>query len=127
MTIATGVQVTVETNWIGDLVPQNLRAWFTSVKSVVSLIGMISLGLFFGWIIDNYGKGEDLCITSMWLYLLVAFSHIMAIALIWKVPDRKPQPVGIFSRLRGQAADWHRTQNHCRGQAEIPKPVSGDP
>ena len=98
MTIATGVQITVETNWIGDLVPQNLRGWFTSVKSVVSLIGMISLGLFFGWVIDNYGKGEDLCITSMWLYLLVAFSHIMAIALIWKVPDRKPQPVGIFSK-----------------------------
>ena len=97
MTIATGIQVTVETNWIGDLVPQNLRGWFTSVKSSVSLIGMVTLGLFFGWVIDH---GDDLCFTSMWLYLIVVISHIAAIALIWKVPDKVPQPVGIFSRSK---------------------------
>ncbi|MEG2076969.1 MAG: MFS transporter, partial [Victivallaceae bacterium] len=93
MSVATGVQCMIETNWIGDLVPLEKRGWFVSVKSVVTLLGMTLLGLFFGWAVDN---NPDLPVTSLWIYSLVAVSHVAAILLIKTIPDREPQCANFF-------------------------------
>lgn len=95
MCIATGIQLNVEGNWIGDIVPLRLRGWFTSMKSSISVIGIIVLALLFGFVIDN---SPDILSASAWLYVVVALSHILGIALILKVPDKKPQIANFFSR-----------------------------
>ena len=95
MSIATGIQTTIETSWIGDLVPQSLRGWFYSVKTVVSIIGMVVLSLLFGFLVDN---SPELSKSAFWLYLVVALSHVMAISIILKIPDRKPLPAKVFAR-----------------------------
>lgn len=95
ISIATGIQTTIETSWIGDLVPQTLRGWFYSIKTVVSIIGMVVLSLLFGFLVDN---SPDLSTSAFWLYLVVALSHILAITIIIKIPDKKPLPAKIFAR-----------------------------
>ncbi|MBE6369022.1 MAG: MFS transporter [Lentisphaerae bacterium] len=93
MSVATGVQLAIETNWIGDLVPQNCRGWFTSIKSIISLIGMSLLALLFGFIVDNMGS---LILAGVGCFLVVALSHVLAICLIKEVPDREPKIKPIF-------------------------------
>ena len=93
MSIATGVQLAIDTNWIGDLVPENCRGWFSSVKSIISLIGMSALSLTFGYIIDNLGS---LIWAGVGCFMIVAFSHILAICLIREVPDREPKIKPVF-------------------------------
>lgn len=103
MAIATGIQLTIETNWIGDLVPQEFRGWFVSVKTSISIVCMVVLALFFGFIVDN---SVSLPKVSFWLYIVVALSHILAISLILGIPDRKPQTVSFFSKKKGERLNY---------------------
>lgn len=103
MAVATGIQVTIETNWIGDLVPEHLRGWFVSVKTAVSIIGMVTLSLLFGFIVDN---SKDISMISLWLYIVVALSHVLAITLILKIPDRTPQSVNFFSKRKSERLNY---------------------
>ena len=101
MSMATGMQGTIETSWIGDLVPQSLRGWFYSVKSIVSIVGMAVLSMLFGFLVDYRGS---LGATTFWLYVVVALSHLLAIMLIWRIPDATPKPARVFAwRQDGEA------------------------
>ncbi len=93
MSIATGIQLTIEANWIGDLVPVRLRGWFTSVKTSVSLVGMSILGLIFGFLVDH---SASLSGAAFRLYWVVVLSHLLAIMLVLRIPDRTPQPATLF-------------------------------
>ncbi|MBP5300735.1 MAG: MFS transporter, partial [Victivallales bacterium] len=103
MGMATGMQGTIETSWIGDLVPRPLRGWFHSVKSIVSIAGMAVLSMLFGFLVDYRGS---LGATTFWLYVVVALSHLLAIALIRQIPDVQPQPARVFA--------WRTTGNDAR-------------
>ena len=103
MGLATGMQGTIETSWIGDLVPKPMRGWFYSVKSVVSIAGMVALSMLFGFLVDYRGS---LSATSFWLYIVVALSHLLAITLIRQIPDVQPQPARVFA--------WRTTGNDAR-------------
>ena len=94
MGLGTSMQGTIETSWIGDLVPKAMRGWFYSVKSVVSIIGMIVLSLLFGFLVDYRSR---LSVSSFWLYVVVALSHLLAIMLILRIPDAQPKPARVFA------------------------------
>ena len=40
---ASGIQMNIESSWIGDLVPSNMLGWFTSMKWIVASLGMLFL------------------------------------------------------------------------------------
>jgi MFS family permease len=91
---ASGVQNNVETNWIGDLVPLHLRGWFTSVKWVISALGVLLLILLFGQAAGRWpGLG-----TYSGLFLIIALSHVAAILLMSTVTDRNPETVSFFAK-----------------------------
>ena len=103
MSAATGIQSSVETNWIGDLVPKPMRGWFVSVKSVVSIAGMVALSLLFGFIVDY---NNSLPRTSCGLYLVVALSHLLAIAIMGRIPDATPKPARLFGQGDGAKVNF---------------------
>ena len=110
MAVATGIQLTIETNWIGDLVPESLRGWFVSVKTSISIIFMVILALLFGFIVDN---SKSLSWVSFWLYTIVALSHVLAILLILKIPDRVPQSVNFFSKNKSERINYYSFPLWC--------------
>ena len=95
MATATGIQTSVETNWIGDLLPTNCLGWFSSVKGIISLVGMSVLAALFGYIVDNFG---NLTVAGAGIFLVVALSHILAITLIWHIPDCEPKIKPVFKK-----------------------------
>ena len=91
---ASGVQNNVETSWIGSLVPENSRGWFTSVKWVISALGTLTLVLLFGQVAT---RSPHLS-SYAGLFLLIALSHGVAIVLMSTVTDRKPVPARFFGK-----------------------------
>ncbi len=84
---ASGIQMNVESSWIGDLVPKKMLGWFTSVKWIIASLGVLFFTLLFGRIADWSPTAS----TFALVFLLVAFSHLVAIILMSTVTDRKPQ------------------------------------
>ena len=84
---ASGIQMNIESSWIGDLVPKNMLGWFTSMKWIIASLGMLFFTLLFGQIADYSSKTS----TFALLFLLVAFSHFAAIVVMSTVTDRIPQ------------------------------------
>lgn len=84
---ASGVQANIETSWIGDLVPKNILGWFTSIKWVVAVVGVLCFSLLFGKMVDLSPTLSTYALT----YGIVALSHIIAIVLIWTIIDRVPK------------------------------------
>lgn len=95
MATATGIQTAVENNWIGDLLPVNCLGWFSSVKSIISLVGMSVFAAMFGFIVDNFG---NLTAAGVGIFVIVALSHVLAITLIWQIPDREPKIKPLFRK-----------------------------
>lgn len=89
---ASGIQMNIETSWIGDLVPLNLRGWFTSVKWLTSSVGVLLFSLLFGWIANR----SPTLPTYAALFSFIALSHLAAIFLMGGITDRKPQNVNFF-------------------------------
>ncbi|MFA5688886.1 MAG: MFS transporter [Kiritimatiellales bacterium] len=90
---ASGVQGNIEVSWIGDLVPLSMRGWFTSMKWVISALGVLTLMLLFGQIAQRWPYFGAYAI----LFLCIALSHVLAIWLMNSVTDRIPQPVSFIS------------------------------
>jgi MFS family permease len=110
MAIATGIQLTIETNWIGDLVPEHIRGWFVSVKTSISIVCMVILALLFGFIVDN---SKSLSLASFWLYIVIALSHVLAILLILKIPDRTPQSINFFAKKKSERVNYYSFPLWC--------------
>ncbi len=103
---ASGVQMNVESSWIGDLVPVNMRGWFTSVKWIIGSLGVLTFTILFGQIA---GMTVHPGILSL-MFVLVAFSHVVAMVLMSTVTDRKPQFSGV-KVADAQKKSWLRELN----------------
>ena len=97
---ASGVQNNVETSWIGSLVPEHYRGWFTSVKWLISALGVLILIMLFGQVATRYPYLSSYAV----LFLLIALSHLFAIVLMATVTDREPVP----ARFMGKKDDPDR-------------------
>lgn len=131
MCIATGIQSNIEIAWIGEIVPHPLLGWFTSVKYIIGVIGLSILSLAFSWCYDCFDatsleNGSLLASCFGWLkfifpnpgphflglvvccllYLLVAASHIAAIILTIKVPDRVPAEAKFISSKASERINY---------------------
>ncbi|MCQ2402440.1 MAG: MFS transporter [Lentisphaeria bacterium] len=131
MSIATGVQINVELAWIGDMVPRKLLGWFTSVKYIISVVGMALLSLVFSLVYDYFDKIDPdnapsviRCLSwlenlfphserNFWallacslLFLFVAASHVAAIVLISQVPDQTPVEAKFISKKRSERINY---------------------
>lgn len=97
---ASGVQNNVETSWIGSLVPEHFRGWFTSVKWVISALGTLTLVLLFGQVATRAraASPEFELLSYAGLFLLIALSHGVAIVLMSSVTDRKPVSARFFGK-----------------------------
>ncbi len=84
---ASGIQMNIESSWIGDLVPSNMLGWFTSMKWIVASLGMLFFTLLFGQVADYRPEAS----TFAFLFLFVAVSHVTAIFVMSTVTDRIPQ------------------------------------
>lgn len=91
---ASGVQNNVETSWIGSLVPEHSRGWFTSVKWVISALGTLILVLLFGQVATR----SPYLSSYAGLFVLIALSHGVAIVLMSTVTDRKPASARFFGK-----------------------------
>ncbi len=89
----SGIQWNIETNWIGDLVPQKIMGWFTGLKWVVAVFGSLCFMLLLGRLTDY----RPTLGMFAFIYLVVALSHVVAIMLMSTVFDRKPQNANFFS------------------------------
>lgn len=87
MTLATSVQLNIETAWIGDLVPTHLRGWFTSAKYAIATVGAMLLGAGVAWVGDGWPNWT----TYALIFFFVSISHVAAILLAGTIPDRKPE------------------------------------
>lgn len=91
---ASGIQMNIETSWIGDLVPANMRGWFTSIKWLTASLGVLVFSLFFGWIANR----SPTLPTYAALFLLIMVSHLVAIFLVSTITDRRAQSLDFFGR-----------------------------
>lgn len=91
---ASGIQNNVETSWIGSLVPEHMRGWFTSVKWVISAIGVLVLIMLFGQVATR----SPHLYSYAALFLLISISHIVAIVLMSTNIDRTPKTARFFGK-----------------------------
>lgn len=87
LTTFTGIQWNIETSWIGDLVPRQIRGWFTSVKYAVSMSGTVCFLLFFGKLSDISPHPA----TYAGMFLIIAISHIIGVWLVSTIKDCIPK------------------------------------
>ncbi|MFA5688290.1 MAG: MFS transporter [Kiritimatiellales bacterium] len=90
----TGMQLNVETNWIGDLTPTRLRGWFTSMKWIIAVLGGMIMLVFFGRIAD-WRPGF---LTYMFLFIYMTITTLIAMFLMSTVTDRKPKTTVFFGK-----------------------------
>lgn len=88
---AAGIQLNLETSWIGDLVPCNKLGWFNSYKWILTSIGILLFNLLIGGMADRFpGLG---CYASVYLIFGVSF---IAAALIYRSCTDRPPKVASF-------------------------------
>lgn len=100
----SGVQWNIETNWIGDLVPKEMLGWFTSLKWIVAVFGILCFLFFFGKLADLYPN----LYTYAGMFLLVGVSHLISILLISTITDRTPKNANFIS----SGASHHERLNY---------------
>lgn len=93
---STGIQLNIETNWIGDLVAPSVRGWFTSLKWVISAVGGMALTVIFAQIVQR--KSGFIAYAAIFLYM--AITTVVAVWLMSTVIDRKPEPVVFFGKRK---------------------------
>ena len=101
---ASGIQVNIETSWIGDLTPPSMMGWFTSIKWLISALGGLAFLLLFG-AAAQWGARHPQYELHVYaaLLLLVGCSHIVAVLLIRTISDRRPQPANLLFAGKGNA------------------------
>lgn len=90
---ASGVQWNIETNWIGDLVPRENMGWFTGVKWVVGVFGILCFMLAFGKLADL----SPTFYSYAGMFAFIGVSHIFAIFLMHTIIDRTPRCANFVS------------------------------
>jgi hypothetical protein len=104
----SGVQMNIETAWIGDLVPTKRLAWFTSIKWFLSLVGIILFTFGFARMCDVWANR----FTYATIYAIFAVSFVAAVFVYRATTDRVPKSASFVSsdpqsRLNyGSAALW---------------------
>lgn len=131
MSLATGVQCNTEVAWIGDLVPKPLLGWFTSIKYIIGVLSIAILSVVFSWLFDavnDLPMGYEYLTTgcfswvkaifpepvphfwgfwiSCLLFVVVAISHVVAIFILSKVPDRTPPEAKFISTKRSERINY---------------------
>jgi len=92
--VVGGMQLNIESGWIGDLVPRNRLGWFTSLKWILSVIGMFVFVFTIARVADSFPTRAGYAS----IYGLFAFSFLCAATLIYpRVTDRIPRPANYFS------------------------------
>lgn len=89
----TGIQWNIETGWIGDLVAQKIRGWFTSAKYIMAVFGQLCFMLLFGRLADAVPR----LTTYAGLFFIVAISHIIAVFVVARIIDRVPKNANFVS------------------------------
>lgn len=88
---AAGIQLNLETAWIGDLVPSNKLGWFNSYKWILTSVGILLFNLLIGKMADRFPGLA--CYASV--YLIFGVSFIVA-ALIYATCTDRPPKVASF-------------------------------
>ena len=100
---ASGIQINVETSWIGDLVPHDIMGWFTSMKWLIGALGALAFMMIFGWAAEWGAKHPHYELTVYaGLLATVGFSHLLALLLILTISDRTPQTTALFFAKKAQ-------------------------
>lgn len=84
---AAGIQLNLETAWIGDLVPSNKLGWFNSYKWILTSVGILLFNLLIGKLADRYPGLA--CYASV--YLIFGASFIVAALIYGRCTDRPPK------------------------------------
>ncbi len=88
-----GLPWNIESTWIGDLVPKEKLGSFTSIKWILSVIGIIIFTFIIGKICDFSPNAKGYASV----YFMFAVSFIIAALIYAKITDRKPQHLNFLS------------------------------
>ncbi|MBL8026980.1 MAG: MFS transporter [Fibrobacteres bacterium] len=99
-----GVQWNIESSWIGDLVPKNRLGWFTSIKWVIGVFGI----MVFAYAFARLGDWRPTLKTFSLVYLVFAVSFVVAAILYMTSTDRVPKSANFLT----QGATKHERLNY---------------
>lgn len=88
-----GAQWNIESSWIGDLVPKNRLGWFTSMKWILGVLGILVSSIVFARMCDWRPHTS----TYAGIYAVFCCSFILAAILYLTVTDRIPKNAYFFS------------------------------
>jgi MFS family permease len=89
-----GVQLNIESGWIGDLVPRERRGWFNSFKWMMSVAGMFVFVFIMAQIVQRHPTPKGFSA----IYVMFTVSFVLACLLIYpRVTDRTPKFANYFS------------------------------
>ena len=97
-----GVQLNIESSWIGDLVPTKRLGWFNSFKWILTTLGVIVFNLVIGLIADRFPNSGGYASV----YMMFALSFIAAAVIYGRTTDRVPHSLGFVKT--GGAGDRMR-------------------
>jgi hypothetical protein len=89
-----GVQLNIESTWIGDLVPRERRGGFNSFKWMMSVAGMFVFVFIMARIVDAYPHHGGFAS----IFIMFCVSFVLARQFIYtRVTDRTPKSANYFS------------------------------
>jgi len=89
-----GIQMNIETSWIGDLVPRNKLGWFNSFKTILTCLGMMGFSL----VIGRWADASPTFFTYAGIYGLLGFSFLWAAFIFRTITDRAPKNATFVSK-----------------------------
>ncbi|MBL8025440.1 MAG: MFS transporter [Fibrobacteres bacterium] len=90
----SSLQSTIEKCWIGDLVHESVRGWFTKIKWILSILGVLFFGIFIARFTDRYPVFGGYAV----IYGMFAVSFLIAALFIYpRIADRTPRTANYFS------------------------------
>lgn len=88
------LQGIIEKCWIGDLVHESILGWFTKIKWILSIVGVLFFSLAMARFVDRFPVYGGYAA----IYILFALSFFVAGAFIYpRIPDRTPKTAHYFS------------------------------
>ncbi|NIM06068.1 MAG: MFS transporter [Armatimonadetes bacterium] len=73
------------TPWVGDIIPERLRARFWAQRQRLATLTAMIIALIVGWLLDRQAPGSFLIFSIV--FAVAAVFGFLDIALYWRVPD----------------------------------------
>ncbi|MFH0919809.1 MAG: MFS transporter [Fibrobacterota bacterium] len=99
-----GTLKNIEASWIGDMVPEERRGWFSSYKWIIFVVTSVAFGFLFSRIGDLWPNSR----TYAGCYGIFLISFLLVIPLFRTVADRTPRNANFFK----SRADPHERLNY---------------